>query len=258
MLRAFPAADRPVCSRSGTSRKRRGYGRIPAPLNLVLALLLPGLVPGLVSSLILSLVLTLGWPSPALALDATFDPTSAVIVPQSSSGVPIGTIIAWPVSQDPSDAAAWLDCDGRTIQATDYPGLVAVLSGSATATRVRLPDLRGLFLRGHGSRTHLQNNGENVGVTATTHQSGQLGQVQGDAIRNIYGTLTCGERIPGGEWINDSLTGAFGWYGPSNADGLGQSDGDNVHSFFSASRVVPTGPENRPVNMAVRYLIRAL
>ena len=85
MLRAFPAADRPVCSRSGTSRKRRGYGRIPAPLNLVLALLLPGLVPGLV----LSLVLAAGWPAPALALDATFDPTSAVIVPQSSSGVPI-------------------------------------------------------------------------------------------------------------------------------------------------------------------------
>ncbi len=220
---------------------------------------LQGTFPVALVLLLASLVPTMSLAGRALALDATFDPTSAVIVPQSSSaGVPIGTIIAWPVSQDPSDAAAWLDCDGRTIQASAYPGLVAVLSGSTTATSVRLPDLRGLFLRGHGSRTHLQNNGENVGVTATTHRSGQLGQVQGDAIRNIYGTLTCGEQIPGGEWLNDSLTGAFGWYGPSNADGLGQSDANNVHAFFSASRVVPTASENRPVNMAVRYLIRAL
>jgi hypothetical protein len=35
----------------------------------------------------------------------------------------------------------------------------------------------------------MQNNGSAVGVTATSHSSGALWAIQGDAIRNIYGTV---------------------------------------------------------------------
>ena len=59
-----------------------------------------------------------------------------------------------------------------------YPELFALLGG-------QVPDLRGLFLRGYGSQVHSQNNGSTVGITSTTHSSGALGQVQGDALRPV-------------------------------------------------------------------------
>ena len=45
-------------------------------------------------------------------------------------------------------------------------------------------EYRGVFLRGYGSLTHTQNNGSTIGNTATTHSSGAIGSVQGDAVRN--------------------------------------------------------------------------
>ena len=95
-----------------------------------------------------------------------------------------------------------------------------------------MPDLRGLFLRGDGGN------------------SAGLGEQQGDAIRNVYGT--------------------FGQHGSASASGaFYRSTGcrEDIRSSFNEwtgngvaldlSRVVPTADENRPVNMAVRYLVRA-
>ena len=86
-----------------------------------------------------------------------------------------------------------------------------------------------------------------------THSSGGLGQIQGDAIRNIYGEA----RGPGSRAIASDTGGAFsasGWGGGPAADG----DWSANHSlYFDASRTVPTANENRPVNKAVRYLVRA-
>ena len=110
-----------------------------------------------------------------------------------------------------------------------YPELFAVLGNS-------VPDLRGLFLRGHGGN------------------SAALGVQQSDAIRNIVGsspTMTGGGRY-------DQTSGAISahvWYYQSanTLGGPGMTYGLN----FDASRVVPTAEENRPVNTAVRFLVRA-
>lgn len=99
-----------------------------------------------------------------------------------------------------------------------------------------VPDLRGLFLRGHGGN------------------SAALGVQQGDAIRNITG----GSPTMTGGGINDQPSGAIGmhvWYRQS-ANTLG-GPGLTYGLNFDASRVVPTANENRPVNQAVRYFIRA-
>lgn len=58
---------------------------------------------------------------------------------KAASGVPIGTIIAWISTQNPS-YGIWLDCNGQSCAA--YTELVAVLGKNT------VPDLRGRFLEG--------------------------------------------------------------------------------------------------------------
>ncbi|MFI3270725.1 MAG: tail fiber protein, partial [Pseudomonadota bacterium] len=91
----------------------------------------------------------------AFATDSTaFDPTLISVTAQSSSGIPVGTVVAWPAAltnqtmcvaaASEEDAQAngceWLICDGSTISSTAYPALYAII-GSTT-----LPNLKGRFL----------------------------------------------------------------------------------------------------------------
>lgn len=152
-------------------------------------------------------------------------------------GVPIGTIIIWGYAKNPSeDYGVWLDCDGRNV--LNYPNLVAAI-GSTT-----IPDYRGLFLRGQGSQT----------VDGTVHTSPAVGTKQGDAIRNIYGDFSTldagGIEYPTGAFqhAKDKSQVNCNYRFPTYNDYL---------VSFSASYVVPTADENRPVNATVRFLIKA-
>lgn len=127
-----------------------------------------------------------------------------------------------------------------------YPELSALVGP-------QVPDLRGLFLRGYGSQVYAQVNGTTVGVTSTLHESGQLGQVQGDAIRDIQGDAIGFANSSGYAFstsgVFDVLQGTY--------IGIYSVDFDNQGLRFDAARVVPTAAENRPANQAVRYLMRA-
>ena len=157
----------------------------------------------------------------------SFDPTKVAVEAKSSGGVPVGTIISWPVATNPEDMDNWLECNGQNISPSVYPELFAVLGNS-------VPDLRGLFLRGHGGN------------------SAALGVQQGDAIRNITGKFGFDDQFA---W--NGYDGAFAdaGYAPYGAANEKREFGAAV--IFDASRVVPTAEENRPVNTAVRYLVRA-
>lgn len=186
--------------------------------------------------------------SAAPAADATaFDPLMVTVEAQAISGVPIGTIIAWPVANNPEgwSEGNWLECNGQSISPTVYPELCAVVGG-------RVPDLRGLFLRGYGVRVHTQHNGSTVGITATTHTSGALGVVQGDTTRNI--NCRSGYYDYNMSTVPYAPNGAF--YATAVVDGA-REDGRANTIQMDISRVVPTSNEIRPVNQAVRYLIRA-
>lgn len=162
---------------------------------------------------------------PVFGADSTsFDPTRVVVTAKGSGGVPVGTIIAWPVATNPDDMDNWLECNGQSVNPSVYPELSAVIG-------LQVPDLRGLFLRGMGG------NSANLGVR------------QEDAIRNISGSFTGGH-------VSWPVTGAFRRTGVAY---LFRHGGDQHTSRFEfdASLQVPTAEENRPVNMAVRYLIRA-
>ncbi len=138
----------------------------------------------------------------------------------------MGTIVAWPVAGNPADAASWLECNGQST--AGYPELAAVVGAT-------VPDLRGKFLRGLG------------------RNSAGLGATQGDAIRNITGSSGNLGSWPG-------YGGGSGAFSQTASGSYPSKDGGGnplVKLAFDASKSVPTANENRPVNMAVRYLIRA-
>lgn len=122
-----------------------------------------------------------------------------------------------------------------------YPELVALV-GSC------VPDYRGIFLRGYGSQVSSH-------YGTVTHASAGLGVLQGDAIREIWGSYP--ELISPGE---SSAYGAMA-YGASWSDGghaTNKTDGWRKRSAdFYASRVTPVAGEIRPANRSVKFLIRA-
>lgn len=114
-----------------------------------------------------------------------------------------------------------------------YPELVALVGA-------KVPDLRGLFLRGNGGN------------------SAALGVQQGDAIRNITGRISIGNQYAnaGVKWGEGALNVGRSFGGNDFKESGPNSSPDEI--ILDASLVVPTAEENRPVNKAVRYLIRAL
>lgn len=202
--------------------------------------------------LVASAIVLSGIPG-AMAADSTSLASPSVlgtdIEKGSGGGVPVGTVITWPVGSNPEDAENWLECNGQAISQSAYPELFAVVGGM-------VPNYQGMFLRGYGSQSHTQNNGSTVGNTSTAHESGALGAVQGDAIRNITGSAR-------------PIQGAASPAGFPNTSGpfTSSTDSDKAAGSYGGarfgtlridlSRATPTAPEIRPVNMAVRYLIRA-
>lgn len=169
-----------------------------------------------------------------------FNPVPVPVMAKGAGGVPVGTVIVWPVSTPPDEPEKWLECDGRST--AGYPELASKVGGT-------VPDYRGFFLRGNGGA------------------SAMLGQQQSDAIRNITGSIFGGDSTGGGfsEFFgDDSVTGNGSFYVSTyryqqGIQNTGSASGNKPHSFhFDASRVVPTAPENRPINKSVRYLIKAI
>ena len=82
-----------------------------------------------------------------------------------------------------------------------YPELVGVVGS-------RVPDYRGIFLRGQGSQTSTH-------YGTVTHSSAALGQLQGDGIRTIWGTFV------GGDWSgHDNQGGSSGAFWPAGNAGV--------------------------------------
>ena len=173
-------------------------------------------------------------------LDATSFSPEKVQVQAQSIGVPVGTVIIWTKNAVPD---GWLECDGRAVNKTLYPELAALMSN--------VPNYQGMFLRGAGTQAI------NHGSYGWAYHGTTLGQVQGDGIRNITGSNNSPVFFP---FANGHSQGAFTEY--HNGTGwvvryaLGDT-GINSGIQFNASLAVPTANENRPVNVGVKYIIKA-
>ncbi len=162
----------------------------------------------------------------------------------------IGMVRAWPgLKKD--IPKGWMVCDGRELEIQKYPKLYKVLGelyGKASKGKFRLPDYRGYFLRGLG------------GVDPDKNR--MVGSVQKDAFRShthemqksgkhshMFEDYTFSEG-PGHNW---------GHKGPQDLDNKPQSpfrhstetDGKHIHKILPKG-----GPETRPINRAVYWIIR--
>jgi microcystin-dependent protein len=157
-----------------------------------------------------------------------------------ASALPVGTVLMWVTGSIPT---GYLALEGGNVSRTTYATLFA-LWGTAFgvgdgSTTFGLPDTRAYFMRGW-------DNGRGV-------DSGRaIATFQADAVQNITGEFTaiCGGGI--------TTSGAF------------ENDGDSINHItatvagtdngisFDASRVARTAAETRPLNFAVRFIVRAL
>ncbi|OPA77248.1 hypothetical protein BFG04_03905 [Campylobacter pinnipediorum subsp. pinnipediorum] len=154
-----------------------------------------------------------------------------------NDGVPPGTIIAFAGSLS-NKPAGFLHCDGSSISKSTYSKLYSAIGTTygSNGSNFNLPDFRGMFLRGIGGN------------------AAGLGSKQGDAIRNMTGSMTAFTDYV----LYDSASGVFNLSGSSRSSFRNSETGYNKPSKvnFNASRAVPTANENRPENYAIYWLIK--
>lgn len=133
------------------------------------------------------------------------------------------------------EQGTWLECNGQST--AGHPALAVIVGAN-------VPDYRGIFLRGFGSHVSTH-------YGSIAHSSAALGALQGDAIRNITGTV--GNFVGGTAAISGSLE----LKQVSNLNLAGDVRRTITQLSLDVSKQVPTDTENRPINKAVRYLIKA-
>lgn len=186
-------------------------------------------------------------PTPVATSNDTSVATTEFVRHAVDSSLPSGAVMYFAMQAAP---LGWLKADGSAVSRTQYPALFAAIGTTFGAgngkTTFNLPDLRGEFVRGwDGGR------GIDPGRA--------FGSAQGDAIRNITGSIDTG--INSGHQLFDeaTATGALAisqrrwktWTSDT------QDGGNNPSAFdFDASRVVPTAAENRPRNIALLACIK--
>lgn len=148
-------------------------------------------------------------------------------VEQKASGVPIGTVIAWPGTKNPSDGT-WLECNGQSC--AGYSELVSVLGKST------VPDYRNRFLEG----------------------SSTPGKVIDAGLPNITGSLNVSWRNNG---TANGASGAFTQRPYYGADWSSGSSATHMHEYTlnasKSSSIYGNSTTVQPPAVTVKYLIKA-
>ena len=185
--------------------------------------------------------------TPAATSNDTSVATTEFVRHAVDSSLPSGAVMYFAMQSAPT---GWLKADGSAVSRTQYPALFAAIGTTFGVgdgrTTFNLPDLRGEFVRGWDG-------GRNIDPGRA------FGSAQGDAIRNITGSIDTGGN--GGHQLFDeaTATGALAisqrrWKAWTSDT---QDGRNNPAAFdFDASRVVPTAAENRPRNIALLACIK--
>jgi microcystin-dependent protein len=208
----------------------------------------------------------------------------------ANNGNPVGTVISFagPKANLP---AGYLICDGTSYNTADYPNLFAAIAtswGSTSSATFNVPDMRGMFLRG-------QADGQSSDPDRTTRGTSKTGGASADAVGSYQGDVY-GSHNHGSSGLSTNTTGihdhglgksglqrsGLNVYGVLKITGFqtvvatdddtannqanvsqifdlppstNSNHGDHSHSI-SGSVALNGGPESRPKNVSVLYLIK--
>lgn len=146
-------------------------------------------------------------------------------------GNPVGTIIMFSGTTAPE---GYFSCNGGIYDVVDNPNLFAVLGSN------RVPDMRGLFVRGY----------DPTGINDPSGATRSLLSQQGDAMRNFTGTFVANAEYHG------AATGVFTCANYGSAEGWTGDVTSRDLFTLDPSRQVPTANENRPKNINLLYIIK--
>jgi hypothetical protein len=181
---------------------------------------------------------------------------------------PIGTVMAYVSGSSPR---GYLPCDGAFVQIINYSELYSVISQSnsintsfgkkytydatsqtytenATGAWFKLPDLRGVFIRGY-------NNG--LVNSSLVSSSYDLGRVFGDIQGSSVGSFTSSLKGLMTSWDQGSLPSNGATNKPLGVNNTALTDTGAVHSVTSTNYIFTGSGETRPVNISLYYFIKA-
>jgi hypothetical protein len=175
------------------------------------------------------------------------------------SPVPAGTILPFAGENVP---IGYLSCDGAEYSKSDYPELYAAVQniwGTTTNNNnFKVPDLRGLFLRGvDGTANRDPNKNTRAALIPGQNSGNRVGSYQSDAIQNITGSVGPKYFGQGGMSASDGKGAFRGTPVSATAGGTTRDQTNRFGGFnFDASRVVRTSTETRPANINILYIIK--
>jgi microcystin-dependent protein len=153
-----------------------------------------------------------------------------------ASGIPPGAVFAFAGGSLPT---GWLHCDGALIDSISNPQFAALFViigttwGGTGASSFRVPDLRGVFIRGWNDTAS--------GSFSDPSSGSRTNKYTGGAVGNAVGSYQ-------GDMIGDHTH--------SNVSVIGHDGGGGVSTSMSAYSPSAGFPEARPRNAYVMYMIK--
>jgi len=160
-------------------------------------------------------------------------------------GNPAGIIAPFAGTSVPS---GWLACEGQAVSQTTYAALFAAIGttwdiGGEGAGNFRLPDLRGMFLRG-------------AGTNATGSSSGAVGQPVSDYAADTYLNHSHAITDPGHTHTYQGIGSGSYVIQASNQYNTGVTNTGSSTTGLTVNTSTTGGTETKPKNYGVLYIIK--
>ncbi|QLA10757.1 straight tail fiber [Shewanella phage Thanatos-2] len=204
------------------------------------------------------------------ASSATVNGKQVATIDMIKDSVPVGVIYIWPGASVPTQD--YLVCDGRSLSTSIYSELFSKIGytyGGSGGT-FNIPDMRGMFVRGVGTSSHIQNamatdnkGKEGLGVGCS---GSALGGVQAQQVRYHKHDSGWGEYPGRTTDARNGMSATRGFQGAKNHDWDNYkyftNDGNEVDpesirtptSTMNSKSLI--GKENRPWNISMYYVIK--
>ncbi|HEY0430026.1 MAG TPA: phage tail protein [Pyrinomonadaceae bacterium] len=169
---------------------------------------------------------------------------------QATDSAPIGSIVAWPGAKT-KIPKGWRECDGSEVDKNQFKVLADRLGtfwGGTATDKIKLPDLRGYFLRGVSGSSDVDPDKMRRSPRGSG-TSNDVGSIQNDIFGAHSHTL-----LTGGTVFTSTPTATSEW---KSGFAPGDAFRDNGASGVSRSPINENGgKETRPKNANVYWIIR--